>query len=324
MPNNFKNKVVVVTGGTGYIGAKLIQNLVGNTKKLICVSRKKIKSINGVENWKLDLCSYSSWKKIILEADVVFHMASNTSIYDAEKNPSANLMDNLFPITLLIQASKDLCRTPKVIFASTATVYGSTDVLPVTEKAHPNPVTFYCLHKQIAEKELTMATQNKIIDGISLRLANVYGPSLNESKSQDRGILNKITKMAVAGQNLNIYGNGNCVRDYIYIDDVISAFIHASLTDLNETVFNISSGFGISLKDIFLLVSKKILNLNGKKIHINHIDWPENIDEIEKRNFVGSNELFISKSRWYPTVSLDQGIDLLINFYTKEMHNETS
>jgi len=324
MQHNFKNKVIVVTGGSGYIGSSLIEKLRGKTKRLICVSRKNLKLDKGVENWKLDITDYTSWKKIVGEADIIFHLACNTSIYEAEKNPSENLMVNLFPITLLINAAKELSRIPRVVFASTASVYGLTDSNPTTEKVNPNPITFYCLHKFFGEKKLTMATQNNIISGISLRLSNVYGKSLNESSLEDRGIINKITKMSINGKNLQIYDNGGYLRDYIYIDDVINAFLYAGFIDSNKTVFNVASGFGTSLKEVFLLVSNKASKYTGNKVNINSIEWPVEADEIEKRNFVGSNALLKSESLWSPTVSLDKGIDLLINYYVKEKNNEAS
>jgi len=324
MLHNFKNKVIVVTGGTGYIGSSLIARLRGKTKRLICVSRKNLKPNKGVENWKLDITDYTSWKKIVSEADIIFHLACNTSIYDAEKNPSENVMINLLPITLLINASKELSRIPRVVFASTATVYGLTDSNLTTEKVHPNPITFYCLHKFFGEKKLTMANQNNVIRGISLRLSNVYGVSLNESSLEGRGIINKITKMSIDGQNLQIYDKGEYLRDYIYIDDVINAFLYASFIDSNKTVFNVTSGFGTLLKEVFLLVSNKASKYTGNKVNINSVEWPEEADEIDKRNFVGSNSLLKSQSLWSPTVSLDKGIDLLINYYVKEKNNEAS
>ena len=97
------------------------------------------------------------------------------------------------------------------------------------ETKQPNPITTYDLHKFFAEQQLLVASSSNIIGAISLRLANVYGPSSTESLAQDRGILSKITRMSFELKNLQIYGNGEYLRDYIYIDDVVNAFLHAAL-----------------------------------------------------------------------------------------------
>ena len=129
-------------------------------------------------------------------------------------------------------------------------MYGLTEVLPVLETRRPNPITTYDLHKFFAEQQLLLASSCNIINAISLRLANVYGPSPTESLAKDRGTLSKITRMKFELKNLHIYGNGEYLRDYIYIDDVVNAFLHASvmnydnLPNRNDITLNVASGKG--------------------------------------------------------------------------------
>ena len=329
--SKLNGKVVSITGANGYIGSALTQELEKYSLKIIRISRKQLTPKDGVEDWVLDLNKKSSWIKIVNRSDIIFHLSGNTSIYDAEKDPKESLISTLFPIIQLINASKKLSRIPRVIFSSTATVYGLTEVLPVLETKQPNPITTYDLHKFFAEQQLLMASSSNIIDAISLRLANVYGPSPTESLSQDRGILSKITKKRFALKNLQIYGNGNYLRDYIYIDDVVNAFLHASVMDYdillnkNQISLNVASGKGTPVKEVFDLISREIEKITGIRGDIENVAWPEEVNEIEKRNYIGSIELIKSLTGWKPSVSLEEGIRLLVKHYSKEgIDNEVS
>ena len=329
--SKLKGKVVSITGANGYIGSALTQELEKYSLKIIRISRKQLTPKDGVEDWVLDLNKKSSWIKIVNRSDIIFHLSGNTSIYDAEKDPKESLISTLFPIIQLINASKKLSRIPRVIFSSTATVYGLTEVLPVLETKRPSPITVYDLHKFFAEQQLLVASSSNIIDAISLRLANVYGPSPTESLSQDRGILSKITKKRFALKNLQIYGNGDYLRDYIYIDDVVNAFLHASVMDYdillnkNQISLNVASGKGTSVKEVFDLISREVEKITGIRGDIENVAWPEEVNEIEKRNYIGSIELIKSLTGWQPSVSLEEGIRLLVKHYSKEgIDNEVS
>ena len=329
--SKLEGKVVSITGASGYIGSALTQELEKYPLKIIRISRKQLTPEDGVEDWVLDLNKKSSWMKIVSKSDIIFHLSGNTSIYDAEKEPKESLISTLFPIIQLINASKKLSRIPRVIFSSTATVYGLTEVLPVLETKRPSPITVYDLHKFFAEQQLLVASSSNIIDAISLRLANVYGPSPTESLSQDRGILSKITKKRFALKNLQIYGNGDYLRDYIYIDDVVNAFLHASVMDYdillnkNQISLNVASGKGTPVKEVFELISREIEKITGIRGDIENVAWPEEVNEIEKRNYIGSIELIKSLTGWQPSVSLEEGIRLLVKHYSKEgIDNEVS
>ena len=320
---NWAGKVVAITGASGYIGSALTLELNKYSVRIVRVSRTKLTPIKGVKDLVLDLNSANSWIKIVSEVDIIFHLAGNTSIYNAEKNPKESLKSTLLPISQLINASRELSRVPRVVFASTVTVYGLTNEFPVVESTAPNPITTYDLHKLFAEQELSIASKNNVINSIILRLANVYGPSVSESKDEDRGILNKLTRMRFEGKNIQIYGDGNNIRDYVYIDDVVNAFVHASIIVSAENIFNVASGVGTKVKQVFSLISSEVEMHTGINGVVENVDWPKGINEIEKRNFIGSVELLKSLSGWSPSISLEEGIKFLVNHYAKEYINDS-
>ena len=325
LQNELKNKVICITGASGYIGSSLVSQLDKYpVKKIIRISRKKLKPLKNIEYWALDLNDFDSWLTIVKKSDIIFHLSGNTSIAVAENDPEKTLVSEILPITNLVKASKELGRKPRVIYSSTATIYGLTEKLPVLESHKAVPVTCHDYNKFQAEKYLEIASQEKAIDSIVLRLANVYGPSHTESSSPDRGVLSKITKMCFENKTIPLYGSGDYIRDYVYIDDVINALLLTSIVDYkeirksSEIVFNVSSGKGTYIKTIFKLIAKEVEKITGVDINIEAVQWPSHVSEIEKRNFIGSSERLKSLTGWLAKTSIEDGVHLLVSHYSRE------
>ena len=320
-----------VIGASGYIGSKLVNKLTDSGCNVIRSSRRDTITNGDSEFVMAELDSLDFWLNIVEKSDVIIHLAGNTSINVANDNPALDLNSSVVPIYRLIEACKILRKRPRVVFASTVTAYGFTDNLPVSEATAENPESFYDLHKFFVERQLVLATKLNICDGVSLRLANVYGPSSANSSANDRGILNKIIGLALAGDIVSLYGNGNYIRDYIYIDDVVNAFLHASVMNYdillkrNDITLNVASGKGASVIEVFKLISNEVEKITGIRGTIKNVAWPKGVNEIEKRNYIASIELFKSLTGWEPSVSLEEGIQLLVKHYSKEcISNEVS
>ena len=298
-----------VIGASGYIGSKLVNKLTDSGCNVIRSSRRDTITNGDSEFVMAELDSLDFWLNIVEKSDVIIHLAGNTSINVANDNPALDLNSSVFPIYRLIEACKILRKRPRVVFASTVTAYGFTDNLPVSEATAENPESFYDLHKFFVERQLVLATKLNICDGVSLRLANVYGPSSANSSANDRGILNKIIGLALAGDIVSLYGGGNYIRDYIYIDDVVDAFILASISSKSAgEVFNVGSGVGTSVRDAFNAVTQEVYRQTNKIIEMKDMPWPENSPKIDMRNFTASIKKAHTCLGWSPKVSLQTGI----------------
>ena len=310
-----------VIGASGYIGSKLVNKLTDSGCNVIRSSRRDRITNGDSEFVMAELDSLDFWLNIVEKSDVIIHLAGNTSINVANDNPALDLNSSVVPIYRLIEACKILRKRPRVVFASTVTAYGFTDNLPVSEATAENPESFYDLHKFFVERQLVLATKLNICDGVSLRLANVYGPSSANSSANDRGILNKIIGLALAGDIVSLYGGGNYIRDYIYIDDVVDAFILASISSKSAgEVFNIGSGVGTSVRDAFNAVTQEVYRQTNKIIEIKDVPWPENSPKIDMRNFTASIKKAHTCLGWSPKVSLQTGIATTVKLIIEQSH----
>lgn len=311
--SSLNGKNVIVTGASGYIGSVLINELVKSSCNVIRVGRNELTPLANTTSIIGDIRNPATWSEIVMQADVIYHLAGNTSLYEAAKDPAESLCSTLLPLNYLINAAQKHQCKPRVVFASTATVYGLTPQSPIAETFEARPITVYDLHKLFAEQQLALAAQQGILENISLRLANVYGPSASVSSAYDRGILNKVTAMALQGKDLIIYGDGNYLRDYVYIDDVVRAFIAAGFNkEVGSGVFNVSTGKSVSVGDAFKLVAMRAEIAIGSRVNVKHSPWPNSASEIEFRSYISDVSSISDKLGWRPTTTLESGIDYMI------------
>jgi nucleoside-diphosphate-sugar epimerase len=306
---------IFITGGGGYIGSELIKNLLEHKCNINRLLTKYMPPISGVSDIAFNPLSKEAWEEIVDKANIIYLLAGNTSVYDVAANPVNNLIKALSPISHIIEACKKLDKCPRVVFASTATVYGLTQNIRIDEKVAPAPITSYDLHKYFVEQELLMASNKGIIEGISLRLSNVYGPSSGTSSSSDRGIISKVINLAISGEKVRLFGAGDYYRDFIYIKDVVTAFRLAGFTvGLESGAYNIVFGSSHKLADVFKSIIDKLMIYADIGVDLVAEPWPINFDPIEKRSFFADNNKFKRATNWDSTVNLDSGLDELIRY----------
>ncbi len=317
----FLNKRILITGVSGFIGSHLLDKLNNFQCKIICLSRN-IDIINNTSNAaeiefiKANYQDYKLIRKCTSDVDIIYHLASQTSIYEAEKDPMSDFEANVKPLQLILESCRKIKRCPIIIFPGTATQCGMINKLPVNESVLDKPITTYDFHKLQAENYLKFYINKKWVKGVSFRLTNVYGPGSNHS-SRDRGILNLMVKKAINGEDITIYGSGKYIRDYIYIDDVIKTLVKApiKLDVLNGKHFILGSGYGTSIKDAFNLISKINNEINGVPVKVKYTEPPAYLLKIEFRDFIA--DIFTLKQEGFlkDITTLDKGIQTMFNSY---------
>lgn len=319
--NSFRDKRILITGGGGYLASYIVRLLkdvdcfvvrLGRIGALFSpvAGRAKVHNIVG------DVRDTAIWEEALLNIDVVFHLAAQTSAYEANRNPVDDLQSNVMPMLYMLETCLKKGWGKIIIFSSTVTIAGIPVFLPVNENHPENPVTIYDLHKQMAENYLKYYIRQDAVKGAVLRLANVYGPGPKSSRS-DRGILNQMIRKALAGKPLTVYGTGDQIRDYVYVEDVSLAFLKAAsnIESVNGRHFVIGSGQGYTIAQAISLVSERVALRTGIAVPLVHVDPPSSLLPIEYRNFVADTGQFNEATGWMAHHTLAEGIDLTMERY---------
>lgn len=293
----YRDRSIAVTGASGYIGSALMAAL----------------RSGGASPVAIDVRHPSAWRDIADHVDVIFHLAANTSARETSGNPEASYQATVRPITHLADALRTTGMRPRLIFASTATIYGSTARSPVDESAPPSPQTIYDLHKLWAEQQLAMMSGQGLIDATALRLSNVYGASPSPASKRDRGFLNGVVARAISGHDLCVYGDGRYTRDFVAIDDVVNALLTAgSRAGGPSAVCNVASGIGVPMREAVELVADRVGVVTGHRVAVRTIPWPAETAAIDQRSFTADVGRMHREYGWHPTVPLSAGIERMV------------
>jgi len=311
----YKGKTIMITGAAGFIGSSLARVLSQIDCTFICCSRDIQKLEIGppvkahVVHREIDIRTPSIWDEILEGVDVVFHFAAQTSSKFANDNPCLDMDINLVSIVRFIETCQNKNIRPDIIFPGTVTEAGLTQTYPIDEIIQDVPITVYDINKLAAEKYVCYYGTQLGGRGVTLRLANVYGPE-TKSGRPDRGILNMMVMRALEGKSLTLYGEGNYVRDYVFIDDVVTAFLMAgaALPVTNGKYYVLGSCVGHTIKEMAETVRNLVAKITGKSVDIQNVPPPPGLSQIEFRHFVANTSRFREDTGWSPQVTLEEGI----------------
>jgi UDP-glucose 4-epimerase len=174
------------------------------------------------------------------------------------------------------------------------------------------PTDLYGINKMAAEHYVMLYTHKLGLKGTSLRINNTYGPR-HQMKHGNYGILNWFIRLAMEDKPLTVYGSGEQLRDYNYVDDVTQAFLLAgAIPETIGEVYNLGSGQPVT----FLQMCQTIIKIVGKG-RIEHVPWPEERKKIEVGDYVASFEKFARTTGWQPKISLEDGLARTVTFYDR-------
>lgn len=247
-----KNKKVVVTGGAGFIGSHLVDALVkdGYAVSVIdsLVAGKKENVPAGVPLYVVDVRHSEELPALLSDADIVFHLAALPSVEYSIKNPVETHEVN---VTGTVNVLAAVGKETRVVLASSAAVYGNTDVPVVSEDLPAAPVNPYGLHKYVSERYLALANTLYGTQTVSLRFFNAYGPRLDPSGPY-AAVIGRFLKLRKEGKPLTIVGDGNQTRDFVHVYDIVAALIQAGESPLvgKGEIINIGTGHGTSVNEL--------------------------------------------------------------------------
>lgn len=302
----YYNKKVLITGGAGFVGSNVAEELVQLGAKVTVLddltTGKRELVPKDVENFvEGSVTDKSIVDNLIAEVDVVFHMAARVlaaSTSDVFSDYSVNIGGTLNILSCSCSRSS---APPTIVYTSTSSVYGNSRYLPIIEDEIPNILSPYAASKYSAENYCRVFYEMNELPIVVLRYSNVYGRNQTPQNPYS-GVVAKFLDACIQGRPMTIHGSGLQTRDFTYIDDAVKATLLAGIRpNAVGDVFNIGTGTETNIRQLASLIA----HVTGADLPIEYIDRRD-IDNVHRR--VLNIEKARRKLRWIPEVSLDQGL----------------
>ena len=250
----------LVTGGCGFIGSHIVDYLMYLNHDVVVVDNHSADNDEfyerpGVEYHREDITDYSAMSAVMEGVDYVFHLAAESRLQPAIKNPIDAVTRNCVGTTVLLQAARNAC-VRRFVYSSTSSGYGNNPA-PSVETQPDDCLNPYSASKVAAEKFCKMYTNLYGLDTVCLRYFNVFGER-SPTRGQYAPVIGIFERQKAAGEPLTIVGDGSQKRDFVYVGDVARANYLASIMPLkghNGEVFNVGSGKNYSIQEIADLIS---------------------------------------------------------------------
>jgi UDP-glucose 4-epimerase len=301
MKSNVSNLRCLVLGAGGFLGKNLCLSLAKAGAQVVGFDRLDCpRELQGVVTWKRgEFANVADFSSELEVAQVIIHLVSTTVPGTSNSDIGFDIDSNLKTSIQLLE----LCRQhpgKRVIYASSGgAIYGLPAKIPVTESAATAPISSYGIVKLAIEKYLGLYEYLYGVRTCILRIANPFGR--HQSGKGQQGAIANFMNRALSGQAIEIWGDGEVIRDYIHIDDVMSAFHKACVYEGDYRVFNIGSGVGVSLNQLV----KDISRLIGKDISVQYHDRRKaDVPKIVLDSSLAQREL-----SWKPETSFEQGLN---------------
>ena len=312
----------MVTGGLGFIGSNLARQLVGLGADVLLVDSLipayggNLFNIDGIADRVTvnvaDIRQQSTMNYLVQGRAVIFNLAGQVSHIDSMRDPYTDLDVNCRSQLTILEACRNHNPGVKVVYAGTRQVYGKPDSLPVSESHLVRPTDVNGINKAAGEYYHLVYNNVFGVRSCSLRLTNVYGPR-QLIKHNRQGFIGWFIRQAIENKTIQLYGDGSQLRDLVYVDDAADAFLRAGADDAcNGEVFNVGGIAPISLKE----VAAKLVAIAGSG-RIECVPWPPQKKAIDIGSFYADSTKMTSTTGWTPTVSLDDGVRRVVDFYRR-------
>ncbi len=298
---------VLITGGAGFIGSHLAEQFEDVTvlDDLSTGSLDNLsKNVNFVRGSVVDFDTVS---RVMKNMDYVFHLAAKVGVHESVSSSEKTYEVNVKGTENVLRAAFEN-NVKKVIFVSSAAVYGDNTNLPLKESAFLNPLSPYGQSKAKSE-ELCKEYNQKWLNVVCLRPFNVFGPRQSPN-SLYTGVIPKFIDCSLKNQDLTIFGDGEQIRDFIYINDAVKAFLLAM--GKGEGPYNIAGGNGVNVNQL----ASSIIRLTNSTSKVKHIEAKSGGI---KKSIADTNK--INQLGFEPAFSFEQGLNETIGYLRKQHEN---
>lgn len=321
MNQEFADKKVLITGGLGFIGSNLAHRLVQFGAQVLIVDSLvpayggNIFNVSGIEEVVkvnfADIRDQHAMAYLVKGQDYIFNLAGQVSHMDSVEDPVTDLEINCLAQVRLLEACRASNPKTRILFASTRQIYGRPLSLPVYESHPLDPVDPNGVNKIAGEMYHILYAKIHKLRTTCLRLTNTYGPRMRVVDARQT-FIGWWFRQLLEGSEIRIFGDGEQVRDFTFVDDVVDAFLRCAVKPAAVgKVFNLG-GPSIRLKELAPLMVK--LHGNGS---FRFVPFPDERKAIDIGDYRGDYTLLEKCTGWKPLVSLDEGISRTIDYYRR-------
>lgn len=302
-------KKILVTGGAGFIGSHLLPYLIDKNYEVTVLddlsSGKREHVPAEIDFIQMNICSEDVAEVMAIKKfDAVINLAGQVSVPVSIKRPLFDERTNIEgTLNILINAHKNGVK--RIIFSSTAAVYGNNNNLPLSEEEIPAPLSFYGLSKFTAEQYIKMFHKQFDLDYVILRFANVYGE--RQDNIGESGVISIFARQIAQGKEISVFGNGNQTRDFVYAGDIAAGLERALVTKAKNNIYNLSTNTQISLNELIVMIG----DIAKKKVSVSYLS--ERSGDIY--NSALDNKMAINQLLWHANTSLKDGLKRTYNYF---------
>ena len=318
----FKDKKIIITGGLGFIGSNLAHRLAGYGAQVLLVDSLipeyggnlfNIKEIEkDIEVNIADVRDVHSMQYLVQGKDYLFNLAGQTAHADSMRDPFTDLEINCRAQLSILETCRNYNPSIKIVFASTRQMYGVPDYLPVDERHLLHPTDVNGINKMAGEWYHILYNNVYGIKSCSLRLTNTYGPRMRV-KDARQTFLGIWIKQILSNEEIKVFGDGQQLRDFNYVEDVVDAFLMSAVNEeAYGQVFNLGDSSPVNLKDL----AELIIQINGSGAYA-LVPFPPERKQIDIGHYYGDFRKIHSVLGWKPETSLKNGINQSLEYYRK-------
>jgi UDP-glucose 4-epimerase len=325
-PDFYRGRRVMITGGLGFIGSNLARRLADLGADVLLVDSLipdyggNLFNIAGIEDRVrvnvADVRQASTMNYLVRDREIIFNIAGQVSHIDSMRDPHTDLEINCRSQLTLLEACRHHNPAAKVVYASTRQIYGKPQFLPVTEQHLVRPTDVNGINKAAGEYYHLVYNNVFGIRATALRLTNIYGPR-QLIKHNRQGFIGWFIRLALEDKEIAVFGDGSQIRDFVYVDDAVDAFLRAGTCDgCNGEAFNVGGDDHISHRDLV-----KLLVAVAGAGRYTFVEWPADKKAIDIGSFYADSTRFKRVTGWAPTVPLGEGFARTLAFYREHLHH---
>ncbi|MBK9166842.1 MAG: NAD-dependent epimerase/dehydratase family protein [Bryobacterales bacterium] len=322
----YQSRNVLITGGLGFIGSNLALRAAALGARVTVVDssiegcganlHNLHPALDRIRLIPLDIAQAAEFAAEIGKADVIFNLAGEISHWHSMQFPERDLEINTFSQLRFLNVCREAAPGVRIIYAGTRQIYGVPQYLPVDEEHPIHPVDFNGVHKYAATMYHLMLTRAGYLDAAVLRLTNVYGPRM-ALHIPSQGFLSTYLRRIILGQPLEVFGDGAQLRDVVYVDDVVEAFLLAGdCPKLHSHTYNVGGPQPLPISEIATTCAR-----TAGGVPVTFRPFPDELKRIDIGSYYTDWRRIRTELGWQPRIGLEEGLRRSVEYFRRELQH---